>query len=52
MKIAIVGGAGAMGGLFGGLLAKAGADVHLIDVWPEGVRTINQNGLRIEDKSG
>ena len=32
MKIAILGGGGAMGGLFGGYLARAGNDVTLIDV--------------------
>ncbi len=47
MKIAIVG-AGAMGSLFGGLLAEAGNDVHLYDVWAEHVQAVNQNGLAIE----
>ncbi|MEW6261809.1 MAG: 2-dehydropantoate 2-reductase [Thermodesulfobacteriota bacterium] len=47
MKIAIVG-AGAMGSLFGGLLAEAGQDVWLLDVWPEHVETINRQGLSIE----
>ncbi|HBF43770.1 MAG TPA: hypothetical protein DDW42_09135 [Desulfobacteraceae bacterium] len=31
MKIGVVG-AGAMGSLFGGLLAEAGADVRLVDI--------------------
>ena len=47
MKIAVVG-AGAMGSLFGAMLAEAGNDVWLYDVWRKHVRTINQNGLRIE----
>ncbi len=47
MKIAVVG-AGAMGSLFGAMLAEAGNDVWLYDVWREHVRRINQNGLRIE----
>ena len=47
MKVAVVG-AGAMGSLFGGLLAEAGNEVWLYDVWPEHVQTIDQNGLRIE----
>jgi 2-dehydropantoate 2-reductase len=47
MKIAVVG-AGAMGSLFGALLAEAGNDVWLYDVWLEHVQTINQAGLRIE----
>jgi len=47
MKIAIIG-AGAMGSLFGALLRKAKADVRLLDVWPEHVEAINENGLRVE----
>ena len=47
MKIAVVG-AGAMGSLFGAMLTEAGSDVWLYDVWREHVRSINQNGLRIE----
>ena len=33
-KVVVVG-AGAMGGLFGGLLAEGGLDVTLVDAWPE-----------------
>jgi 2-dehydropantoate 2-reductase len=47
MKIAVVG-AGAMGSLFGALLAEAGNEVWLYDVWVEHVQTINRNGLSIE----
>lgn len=47
MKIAIIG-AGAMGSLFGGLLAEAGVDVWLFDIWEAHVKAINQNGLTIE----
>lgn len=47
MKIAVVG-AGAMGSLFGALLAEAGQEVWLYDVWAEHVRAVNQNGLQIE----
>ena len=32
MRIAILGGGGAMGGLFGAYLSRGGADVTLIDV--------------------
>ena len=46
MKIAIIG-AGAMGSLYGGYLAKAGNQVYLLDVWQEHVDTVNQNGLVI-----
>jgi 2-dehydropantoate 2-reductase len=51
MKIAVTG-AGAMGSVIGGLLAKAGNDVTLVDVWKESVDAINARGLKIEDKSG
>jgi 2-dehydropantoate 2-reductase len=47
MKIAIVG-AGAMGSLFGALLAEGGHKVWLFDVWQEHIETINQNGVSIE----
>lgn len=47
MKIAIVG-AGAMGSLFGALLAESGADVSLIDVWKAHVDAVNNEGLTIE----
>ena len=40
-------GAGAMGCLFGGLLAEGGLDVTLVDPWQEHVDAINGNGLRI-----
>ncbi len=52
MKIAILGGGGAMGGLFGGYLARAGHDVALIDVSPAAIAAINADGLRIEEKDG
>jgi len=41
MKIAVVG-AGAMGSLFGAMLAEAGSEVWLYDVWIEHVQTRNQ----------
>ncbi len=47
MKIAVVG-AGAMGSLFGAMLAEAGNEVWLYDVWLEHVQAINENGLQIE----
>lgn len=52
MKIAIVGGAGAMGGIVGALLAKDGNDVTLIDVAQAAVDKINADGLHVEFKSG
>jgi 2-dehydropantoate 2-reductase len=47
MKIAIVG-AGAMGSLFGALLAESGEDTVLCDIWTEHVDAINANGLEVE----
>lgn len=40
-------GAGAMGSLFGGLLAEGGMDVTLIDPWAEHVDAIEKNGLKM-----
>ena len=51
MRIAVIG-AGAMGSVVGGLLAKSGNHVTLVDVWRETVQAINERGLRIEDKTG
>ncbi len=47
MRVAVVG-AGAMGSLFGALLAEAGEDVWLIDVWAEHVNAIQSAGLIVE----
>ena len=52
MRIAILGGGGAMGGIFGGYLARAGNDVTLVDVSKPAVEAINDNGLTIEEKDG
>jgi len=48
LRIAVVG-SGAMGSLFGGMLAEAGEEVTLVDIWEEHVRAINERGL---DKAG
>jgi len=50
-KVVVVG-AGAMGSLFGGLLAQGGLDVTLVDVWAEHVETIRRQGLRIVGHGG
>ncbi len=50
-KIAVLG-AGAMGCLFGGLLAEKGLDVSLIDVWKEHVEEINNKGLKMMGYGG
>ncbi|MEO8135080.1 MAG: 2-dehydropantoate 2-reductase N-terminal domain-containing protein, partial [Betaproteobacteria bacterium] len=47
MQIAILG-AGAMGSLFGGLLAEAGEDVTLIDVESAPLEAIRRAGLRLD----
>jgi 2-dehydropantoate 2-reductase len=46
MKIAIIG-SGAMGSLYGGILAENGHEVYLIDVFKEHVDAINHKGLCI-----
>jgi 2-dehydropantoate 2-reductase len=51
MRIAILG-AGAMGALFGGLLAESGEDVTLIDVNDAHLDAIRQDGLRVENDRG
>ena len=50
-KVAVLG-AGAMGCLFGGLMAEKGLDVVLIDVWKDHVDTINKNGLKMDGHGG
>lgn len=44
MKITIIG-AGAIGGLAGGYMTKAGYDVVLVDRWAEHVDALNRDGL-------
>lgn len=51
MKISVIG-SGAMGCLFGGLLTEAGQEVQLLDVWPEHVNALNENGLSILREGG
>ncbi|HEX4984550.1 MAG TPA: ketopantoate reductase family protein [Burkholderiales bacterium] len=51
MKIYMIG-AGAMGGVYGGLLSKAGYDVTLIDVREDHIGRIRQDGLAIEGMRG
>jgi 2-dehydropantoate 2-reductase len=50
-RVVIVGG-GAMGSLFGGLLAEGGLDVTVVDIWQEHVDAINRDGLRIVGHGG
>ena len=50
MKTVIMG-AGAMGSLYGGLLASSGVEVWLVDIWKEHIDTIRSRGLTIEEKA-
>jgi 2-dehydropantoate 2-reductase len=49
MKTVIMG-AGAMGGLFGGLLSASGQEVWLVDVWKEHIEAIQSSGLILEER--
>jgi 2-dehydropantoate 2-reductase len=51
MKIGIVG-SGAMGSVYGALLADAGNDVWLFDKWQDHVAAMRARGLRCEGASG
>lgn len=51
MKIVVIG-AGNMGCVYGGNLARIGQDVGFVDIWPEHVRSIQESGLRMEGLSG
>ena len=52
MKIAIVGGGGAMGGVWASRLAGAGHEVAILDVSPAALAAINADGLAVEWKDG
>ena len=45
-RIGIIG-AGAIGSVVGGLLAKAGVDVTLVDQWADHIEAIKRDGLRL-----
>jgi len=51
MNIVIVG-AGAMGSIYAALLADAGHDVTVVDLWQEHLQAIARDGLRVEGASG
>lgn len=51
MKIAIIGGTGAMGLIFGARLAQANHAVTLLDVNKEAIDIINVNGAKITNKN-
>jgi 2-dehydropantoate 2-reductase len=45
-------GAGAIGSIIGGMLARSGVDVTLLDQWPAHVDAIKQRGLRLSGTCG
>ena len=51
MRIGIIG-VGAIGGIVGGMLSKAGRDVTLIDQWPEHVEIMRTRGLKLSGTGG
>ena len=51
MDVTIIG-SGAMGSLYGGLLAASDVEVTLVDVWEEHVQAITTDGLRIDSPTG
>jgi 2-dehydropantoate 2-reductase len=51
MRIGIIG-AGAIGCVVGGLLARGGEDVTLVDQWPEHVDAMRARGLRLSGTCG
>lgn len=48
----VIVGAGSMGSMFGGLLAKAGHAVTLVDINAEHMAAITRNGLTMTERSG
>ena len=50
-RIGIIG-AGGIGGIVGGMLARAGHDVTLVDQWPEHIDAIKRDGLIVSTPSG
>jgi len=52
VKVTIVGGAGAMGGVWAGRLHKGGHEVAILDVSPEALAAIARDGLIVEEKDG
>ena len=51
MRIVIIG-AGAIGGVVGGMLSKAGRDVTLVDQWPEHVELMKARGIKLSGTCG
>lgn len=51
MRIAVVG-AGALGSLFAGYLARSGEDVSAVDIKPEIVSALQESGVKIKEAEG
>ncbi len=51
MRVCVIG-AGAMGSVFGGLLAHVGHDVTFVDTWEENVAAINAGGVHLDGVKG
>ena len=51
MRICIIG-AGAMGSLYGAMLARGGAEIVLYDQWAEHIETVRRDGLRLSGITG
>ena len=51
LKLCVIG-AGAMGSSYGGLLAKLGHEVLLVDRWSAHVEAINRDGLQLDGVCG
>ncbi|MEM7210804.1 MAG: 2-dehydropantoate 2-reductase [Pseudomonadota bacterium] len=52
MSRVVIIGSGAMGSIYGVLMADAGHEVEIVDIDEAHVAAINSNGLRVEGKSG
>ncbi|MDY7039119.1 MAG: 2-dehydropantoate 2-reductase [Thermodesulfobacteriota bacterium] len=52
MKVAVVGGAGALGSVFGGILTGAGEDVTLVDIPGPRVAALQKEGLILSSTGG
>jgi 2-dehydropantoate 2-reductase len=51
MRICIIG-AGAMGSLYGAMLARGGAEIVLFDQWAEHIEKVRRDGLRLSGITG
>src|SRR5689334_107121 len=52
VKIAVVGGAGAMGGVWASRLSETGNEIHILDVSKDALAAIEHDGLIVERKDG